>query len=107
MHRELRRAANSRPYDVLRVTGRRGRAPALHRQPPWDGRPHGAAPTAEIGPVPLARQVQARRWNRIRHNFPHTQGPVARRKFRTSLRFCAPEMFCPPQGVTPVTGDRG
>ena len=36
--------------------------------------------------------------------FLHTQGPVARRGFRSSLRFCAPEGFCLLQGVTPVMG---
>ena len=39
--------------------------------------------------------------------FLHTQGPVARREFGHSLRFCAPEIFCLVQGVTPVIGDRG
>ena len=55
----------------------------------------------------LARQTQARLWNRISLNFPQTQGPVARREFRTSIRFCAPEGFCLAKGVTPVMGDRG
>ena len=41
------------------------------------GRPK-AAPTAENGPGALARQRQARLWNRIRPKFLHTQGPVAR-----------------------------
>ena len=39
--------------------------------------------------------------------FLQTQGPVARREFRHPLRFCAPEGFCPLQGVTPVMGERG
>ena len=52
----------------------------------------------------LARQTQARLWNRISLNFPQTQGPVARREFRVSLRFCAPKMLCPVHGVTPVMG---
>ena len=39
--------------------------------------------------------------------FLQTQGPVARREFRTPLRFCAPEGFCPLQGVTLVIGVRG
>ena len=55
----------------------------------------------------LARQTQARLWNRISLNFPQTQGPVARREFRVSLRFCAPEGFCLAKGVTPVIGVRG
>ena len=65
---------------------------------------HGPAPTAESGPGALVRQSQARKWNRTGPNFPHIQGPVAWREFRTPLRFCAPEMLCPPQGVTPVMG---
>ena len=32
---------------------------------------------------------------------------MARREFRCSLRFCAPELFCLAQGVTPVNGVRG
>ena len=32
---------------------------------------------------------------------------MARREFRRSLRFCAPEGFCLAQGVTSVAGDRG
>ena len=75
---------------------------------PWKGEGlragHGPAPTAESGPGALVRQSQARKWNRTGPNFPHIQGPVARREFRTPLRFCAPEMLCPPQGVTPVMG---
>ena len=64
-------------------------------------------PTAENRPGALVRQRQARLWNRTNSNFPKTQGPVARREFRHSLRVCAPEMFCPPQGVTPVMGVLG
>ena len=30
--------------------------------------------------------------------FLQTQGPVARREFRVSLRFCAPEIFAHPKG---------
>ena len=52
-----------------------------------------AAPTAENGSVPLVRQRQARLWNRTGPNFSQTQGPVARRGFRHSLRFCAPEIL--------------
>ena len=55
----------------------------------------------------LARQRQARLWNRTGLNFPQTQDPVARRELRNSLRFCAPEIFCPLQGVTSVSGVRG
>ena len=66
-----------------------------------------AAPTTENGSGALARQSQAREQNRTRSNFPQTQGPVARKEFRHSLRFCAPEGFCPLQGVTSVSGVRG
>ena len=52
-----------------------------------------AAPTDENGPGALARQRQARLWNRACPNFSQTQGPVARRGFRHSLRFCAPEIL--------------
>ena len=39
--------------------------------------------------------------------FLQGQGPVARREFRHSLRFCAPEMFCLTKGVIPVMGVLG
>ena len=55
----------------------------------------------------LVRQSQAPEWNRTSANFPHSQGPVARRELRHSLRFCAPEGFYPRQGVTPAFGVRG
>ena len=32
---------------------------------------------------------------------------MARREFRVSLRFCAPEIFCLAQGITPVMGGPG
>ena len=57
--------------------------------------------------VPLVRQAQAQKWSRTRSNFPQTQGPVARREFGHSLRFCAPEGFCQPQGISPVNGVLG
>ena len=66
-----------------------------------------AAPTVGNGPGVLVRQTQAQKWSRTRSNFPQSQGPVARREFRVSLRFCAPEGFCLLQGVTPVTGVLG
>ena len=71
----------------------------------WKGEGVGAAqcaaPTVGNGPGVLVRQTQAQKWSRTRSNFPQTQGPVARREFRHSLRFCAPEMFCLTKGVTP------
>ena len=36
--------------------------------------------------------------------FLQPQGPVARREFRLPLKFCAPEIFCLTQGITPVMG---
>ena len=60
------------------------------------------APTAENSLGTLVRKRQAQKRNRTNSNFPQTQGPVARRELRVPLRFCAPELFCPLQGVTPV-----
>ena len=39
--------------------------------------------------------------------FLQTQGPVARDEFRHPLKFCAPEILCPAQGITPVNGGLG
>ena len=71
------------------------------------GRPHGAAPTAENGPGALAQPSQAQLWNRSSGNFckPRAQWPGRNR--RKPLKFCAPEMFCLVQGVTPVNGGPG
>ena len=67
-----------------------------------------AAPTAESGLGALVRQTQAQKRNRISPNFPPAQAPGGAGRNRTqALLFCAPEMFCPLQGVTPVTGVRG
>ncbi len=49
-------------------------------------------PPARFALGALARQRQARRGNCTSPQFWDSQGPVARREFRTSLRFCAPEM---------------
>ena len=70
------------------------------------GRPK-AAPTAGDGPSALVRQSQARFWTRNSDNFciPRAQWPGL--NSGKSLKFCAPEMFCPVQGVTPVNGVRG
>ena len=59
------------------------------------------APTAENSLGTLVRKRQAQKRNRTNSNFPQTQGPVARWELRVPLRFCAPELFCPLQGVTP------
>ena len=70
------------------------------------GRPK-AAPTAESGPGALARQSQAQFWNRNNSKFckPRAQWPGL--NSGKPLRFCAPEMLCLAQGVTPVNGVRG
>ena len=52
-----------------------------------------------MGLPPLVRQSQARRWNRIRHNFPQSQGPVARRGFRPATQILRAGTFLPgPRG---------
>ena len=70
------------------------------------GRPK-AAPTAESGPGALARQSQAQFWNRNNSKFckPRAQWPGL--NSGKPLRFCAPEMLCLAQGVTPVNGVQG
>ena len=67
---------------------RRGRTLAgPHTRRVQEAAPYSPAPTAP------ARPSQARKWNRTSPNFPHSQGPVARREFRAPLRFCAPEIL--------------
>ena len=63
-----------------------------------------AAPTADNGAGALARQRQARLWKRCTCNFckPRARWPGV--NGGTPLRFCAPESFCPAQGITPVMG---
>ena len=39
--------------------------------------------------------------------FLQTQGPVGRDEFRHPLKFCAPEILCQAQGITPVNGGLG
>ena len=55
----------------------------------------------------VGRDSQAQLRNCTSLQFLDSQGPVARLEFRHALRFCAPELFCPPQGITPVNGVRG
>ena len=66
-----------------------------------------AAPTVGNGPGVLVRQTQAQAWNRTSGNFckPRAQWPGLNSE--KPLHFCAPEIFCPPQGVTPAFGVRG
>ena len=96
-----------------------GGKPRGHPHPPPSGAPSPlegeglratarVAPTAYSAPVPLARQSQAQLWNRIDPEFLQTQGPSGPgRNRKRPLRFCAPEIFCLTQGITPVMGDRG
>ena len=66
-----------------------------------------AAPTVGNGPGVLVRQTQAQVWNRTSGNFckPRAQWPGLNSE--KPLHFCAPEIFCPPQGVTSAFGVRG
>ena len=66
------------------------------------GRPYG-----ENAPGALAEKTQALLWNRSNSKFctPRAQWPGE--NLDQSLRFCAPGIFCPTQGVTSVMGDRG
>ena len=65
------------------------------------------APTAKTTPWTLVRKRQVQNWNRTDYNFcsPRAQWPEL--NGGTPLRFCAPEIFCPAQGVTPVNGGLG
>ena len=65
------------------------------------------APTVENGSGALAEKTQAQTWNRTKNKFckPRAQWPG--RNCRKPLRFCAPEMLCSPQGITPVNGVLG
>ena len=66
------------------------------------GRPYGGKRTEGVGSAKVGAEGEPHQKQIL-----HTQGPVARRGFRVSLRFCAPEGFCLLQGITPVMGDRG
>ena len=91
--RETRAATWGRPYGQI-GTFRGGRV----RTP---------APAVENELVPLARQTQVQFLNRSNSKFctPRAQWPGE--NLDQSLRFCAPGIFCPTQGVTSVMGDRG
>ena len=71
------------------------------------GRPRCAAPTARTEPGSLAWQSQAQSWNRSSGNFCKPRAQWHGRNRRKPLRFCAPEIFCLTQGVTPVMGVQG
>ena len=66
------------------------------------GRPYGGKRTEGVGSAKVGAEGEPHQ-----NQILQTQGLVARRGFRVSLRFCAPEGFCLLQGVTPVMGDRG
>ena len=88
--------------------GRHPHPPRCARHlPPERGKAGGpgvAAPTADNGAGALVRQRQARLWKRCTCNFckPRARWPGV--NGGTPLRFCAPEIFCPAQGITPVMG---
>ena len=63
------------------------------------GRPYGITRAGSVGSSKPGAEVEPHQLQ-----FLSRQGPVARREFRSSLRFCAPEGFCLLQGVTPVMG---
>ena len=66
----------------------------------------GRSQTGPPGFVPgaLARQTQAQNLNRTECNFGEARPQWAGRKRRPPLKFCAPEIPCLPQGITPVMG---
>ena len=66
------------------------------------GRPYGGKRTEGVGSAKVGAEGEPHQ-----NQILQTQGLVARRGFRVSLRFCAPEGFCLLQGITPVMGDRG
>ena len=62
-------------------------------------RPYGSKRTGSVGSAEPGAVVEPQQ-----RQFLQTQGPVARREFRSSLRFCAPEILCQAAGITPVLG---
>ena len=66
-----------------------------------------AAPMAENGPGTLARQSQAQSWNCNSCNFPHSQAPVGRRKFRPATPFLRAGNFLPNLRDNPRNGGPG
>ena len=62
-------------------------------------RPYGSKRTGSVGSAESGAVVEPQQ-----RQFLHTKGPVARREFRSSLRFCAPEILCQAAGITPVLG---
>ena len=66
------------------------------------GRPYGGKRTEGVGSAKVGAEGEPHQ-----NQILQTQGLVARRGFRVSLRFCAPEGFCLLQGITPVMGGPG
>ena len=93
---------------------RRGQAPALQKT---DAQKSGRKPFKAGGPV--CRPYGGERTGSVgsatpgagagpqQRQFLQGQGPVARREFRHSLRFCAPKIQCQAKGVTLVMGVLG
>ena len=119
--RETRAATWGRPYGQIGTFwGGQMRTPAPTAHPktlllfrraqcphrPFPGgpvcRPYGGKRNRSVGLANSGAELEPHRLK-----FLHTQAPVGRREFRLLFRFCAPEMFCPTQGVTSVMGDRG
>ena len=65
------------------------------------------APTAKTTPWTLVRKRQVQNWNRTDYNFCSPRAKWPELNGGTPLRFCAPEIFCPAQGVTTVNGGLG
>ncbi len=97
------RAPAPTAYPKVRLIFCRARCP--HRAVP--GRPRCAAPTAKTDRARWFGKLRRSCGTAFVLNFctPRAQWPGL--NGRRPLRFCAPEIFCPPQGVTPVNGVRG
>ena len=78
-------------------------APAVRRKPAGA---HIMRPSSYT-PGALARQTQAHKWDRTSGNFCKPRARWPGRNCEKPLKFCAPEIFCPSKGVTPVNGVQG
>ena len=67
-----------------------------------EGRPYGDIRTGSVGSANSGAELEAHRKQILQ-----TQGPVARREIRHSLKFCAPEMAQYLSGGAPVNGVLG
>ena len=66
------------------------------------GRPYGGKRTEGVGSAKVGAEGEPHQ-----NQILQTQGLVARRGFRVSLRFCAPAVLYLPQGVIPVNRGPG